>query len=71
MLWKMGLRETECLCIVILHTDGSLSAQEKVVILFGKTFKGEINEYSEWMQGTNAGVENSLQRRELLVSTEN
>lgn len=43
MLWKMGLRETESLCIVILHKDGSLSAQEKEVTLFGKTLKGKIN----------------------------
>lgn len=49
MLWTTGLRETESLWIVILHADGSLSAPEKVVILFGKVFKGKINEYSAWM----------------------
>lgn len=49
MLWNTGLRETESLWIVILHADGSLSAPEKVVILFGKVFKGKINEYSAWM----------------------
>lgn len=49
MLWTTGLRETESLWIVILHADGSLSAPEKVVILFGKDFKGKINEYSAWM----------------------
>lgn len=48
VLWNMGLRETESLWAVSLHTDGSLSAQEKVVILFGKALKGKINEYSEW-----------------------
>lgn len=49
MLWNTGLRETESLWVVILHADGSMIAQEKVVILFGKALKGKINEYSEWM----------------------
>lgn len=44
-----ALRETESLWVVTLHTHGSLTAQEKVVILFGKAVKGKINEYSEWM----------------------
>lgn len=70
MLRNTGLRETESLCIVILHMDGSLGAQEKVVILFGKALKGGINECSEWMKGTEAGVENSLQWNELLISGE-
>lgn len=51
VLWNMGFGETESLWAVILHTDGSPSAQEKVVILFGKALKGKINEYSEWMWG--------------------
>ena len=42
-----GLRETESLRVRILCTYGSVSAQEKVVILFGKALKGKINEYSE------------------------
>ena len=66
----MGLRETESLWVVILHTEGSLSAQEKAVILFGKALKGKINEYSEWMQGTETGVENSFRWNELLISAE-
>lgn len=49
MLWNMKLRETKSLWVVILSTDGSMSAQEKVVILFGKALEGKINEYSEWI----------------------
>ncbi len=30
-----------------LHADGSLRAQEKVVMLLGKALKGKIDEYSE------------------------
>lgn len=35
--------------VVILHMDGSLGAQEKQLILFGKALKGKINAYSEWI----------------------
>lgn len=60
VLWNMGPRETESLCVVILHTDGGLlSAQEQVVISFGKALKGD--EYSEWMWGTETGIGNSFQ----------
>lgn len=41
---KRGFWKTECLQIVILHTNVSLSAQEKVVIS-GKALKGKIYEY--------------------------
>lgn len=47
VLWNMALRETESLWVEILHTDGSMTAQEKVVIFFGRALKGKINEYSE------------------------
>lgn len=61
MLSNRGLRETESPWVVILHMDGSLGAQEKELILFGKALSG---------QRTEAGVENSLQWNEVLISGE-